>query len=202
MNIKKIAGIVLAAGESNRMGYPKMILPWAKTTVIEQIIIILQKANLNDILVVTGGWKDEVESALGGYQVRTIFNPKFKEGGMISSVQVGIKGLNPEFDAAMITLGDQPYIKLEVVTSILNTYLDTRSLLVVPSYEMRRGHPWLVDKILWREILELGKNYTLRDFLNRNQDLINYVPVNTSTILLDIDTPEDYRNNYPDNKYK
>jgi molybdenum cofactor cytidylyltransferase len=196
-----IAGIVLAAGESKRMDYPKMILPWANTTVIGQIIIILKKSDLNDILVVTGGWRDEVEGALSGFQVRTIYNPNFKEGGMLSSVQAGIEALDSEYDAALITLGDQPFIKLRVVTSILNTYRTSNSVLIVPSYEMRRGHPWLVDRILWGEILELGKDYTLRDFLNMKQGLINYVPVNTNSILLDLDTPEDYQNNLSLNKF-
>lgn len=202
MKNKKIAGIVLAAGESKRMGYPKMILPWADTTVIGQILNILHRADLNDILVITGGWHDEVEKALGGYQVRTVSNLNYKEGGMLSSVQIGIQALDPEYDAALITLGDQPFIKLRVVTSIVKTYRKTRSVLIVPSYEMRRGHPWLVDKILWEEILDLGKDDTLRDFLNINQSLINYVLVNTNSILLDLDTLEDYQNNLPTKKTK
>lgn len=202
MKNKKIAGIVLAAGESKRMGYPKMILPWADTTVIGQILNILHRADLNDILVITGGWHDEVEKALGGYQVRTVSNLNYKEGGMLSSVQIGIQALDPEYDAALITLGDQPFIKLRVVTSIVKTYRKTRSVLIVPSYEMRRGHPWLVDKILWEEILDLGKDDTLRDFLNINQSLINYVLVNTNSILLDLDTLEDYQNNLPMKKTK
>lgn len=197
MQNKKIAAVVLAAGESKRMGHPKMILPWANTTVIEQIIKILLKADLIDILVVTGGWRDEVEKVLGSYQVRTVYNPNYRGGGMLSSAQVGIEAVDPEYDAVLITLGDQPFIKLWVVDSILNTYFTTSGLLIVPSYQMRRGHPWLVDKILWGDILRLGSAHTLRDYLNMNQKIINYVQVNTNSILLDLDTPIDYQKYLP-----
>lgn len=200
MKIKNIAGIVLAAGESKRMGGPKMILPWANNTVIGQIIKILKKAGLNDILVVTGGWREEVKRVLVNYQVRSVYNPNYKDGGMVSSVQVGIEALEPGYDAALITLGDQPFIKLDVVTSILNFYRTSSSVLIVPSYEMQRGHPWLVDKSLWGEIHKLGKANTLRDFLNMNQGLINYLQVNSNSILLDLDTPEDYQKNLPANR--
>lgn len=193
----KVGGIVLAAGESVRMGQPKMILPWGEKTVIGQVISILSKAHLDEIIVVTGGWREEVESALENYQIKTVYNSKFKEGGMLSSVKMGIKRLNYAIDAALITLGDQPHIKIDVVKIILETYFKTRSMLVVPSYRMRRGHPWLVDKKLWNEIFKLGSNQLLRNFLSQNQDLIYYVPVETNSILLDLDTPKDYSKNRP-----
>lgn len=193
----RISGIVVAAGESVRMGQPKMVLPWGSTTVIGKVVSILQQVHLDEIIVVTGGWRKEVENALRDYCVRTIYNSEYLEGEMLSSVKKGIEGLSDSSDAALITLGDMPYIKFEVVRSILETYISSRSMLVVPSYQMRRGHPWLVANKLWEEILELKKFHSLRYFLNKNQNLIKYVSVNTNSIILDLDTPTDYASNKP-----
>jgi molybdenum cofactor cytidylyltransferase len=189
---KKIGAIVLAAGESKRMGRPKLVLPWEESTVIGHIIHVLEQVDLDEILVVTGGSSKLVENALSGYQVRTILNPAYREGEMLSSVKVGLNNLGSEIEAALITLGDQPSIQLKVVKLIIKFYRSSGSSLVVPSYEMRRGHPWLVDKKLWSEILKLDYRFTLRDFLNANQGNINYIGVDTNSILLDIDTPDDY----------
>ena len=73
----RVGAVVLAAGRSRRMGRPKMILPWGETTVIGQVVNVLLAAGVDDLLVVTGGAREDVESALVDMPVRTIFNPDF-----------------------------------------------------------------------------------------------------------------------------
>jgi molybdenum cofactor cytidylyltransferase len=191
-NKPEVAAIVLAAGASSRMGQPKHVLPWGKSTIIGQIIYVLSQANLDEILVVVGETKDIIESALRDYTIRVVVNTSSVKGEMLSSAQAGLRVLSPNIDAALITLGDQPFIQLDVVQLIINTYFHTSCSLVIPSYKMQRGHPWLVDKSLWGEILKLDIRHSLRDFLNANQAKIKYVDVNTDSILLDLDTPSDY----------
>jgi molybdenum cofactor cytidylyltransferase len=93
----------------------------------------------------------------------------------------------------MIGLGDQPQIQEGSVRQIRDIYLQTKSPLVVPSFQMRRGHPWLVARSLWSELLEMRSSQTPRDFLNAHAADIQYVDVDTPSILADLDTPEDYR---------
>jgi molybdenum cofactor cytidylyltransferase len=191
-----IAAIVLAAGLSRRMGRPKMSLPWGDTTVIGQIMGTLSASRLDEIFVVVGGASADVEEAIQNVQVstpvKTLLNPHFAEVEMTYSVQVGLRALGEKFKAAMIVLGDQPQMKVEVVNLILSAYADTESPLVVPSYKKRRGHPWLVARALWPMVIGLKPSQTLRDFLGSQAGQIHYVDVNTPSVLQDIDTPAEY----------
>ncbi len=191
-----ISAIILAAGESRRMGQPKMLMPWGKSTVLQMVISTFQAAGVDDILVVTGGSRREVE-ALIGKSVQTIFNEKYAQGEMLSSVQAGLAVKKMEARAALIGLGDQPQIRAGSVQSILQEYARTNAPLIVPSYQMHRGHPWLVARELWKEILEMKSPDSPRDFLNRHAHEIHYVELNTPTILQDLDTPEDYLKSRP-----
>lgn len=192
-----IAAVVLAAGQSKRMEQPKMVLPWGETTVIGQVIFTLRRAGLDEILVVTGGARPEVESAVQGMAVRTLFNRCFAEGEMTLSLQLGLSSLNESVEAALVVLGDQPQIEGGVARAVITAFQKQRAPLIVPSYQMRRGHPWLAARPLWPEILALQPPVTLRDFLNAHNGQIYYLPVETESILQDLDTPEEYRRRRP-----
>ncbi|MBK9209382.1 MAG: nucleotidyltransferase family protein [Anaerolineales bacterium] len=186
-----ITAIILAAGESKRMGEPKMLMPWGKSTVLQTVISTFQSAGLNDILVVTGGARQQVESLIGK-TVQTIFNDSYDTGEMLSSIQVGLSAKMREASAALICLGDQPQVNERTVRSICDAFLKNKSAIVVPSYEMQRGHPWLVARPLWEDLLEMKAPRTPRDFLKKYARKIHYVNVDTHSILEDLDTPEDY----------
>lgn len=187
-----IAAVVLAAGQSKRMGSPKMILPWGDTTVIGRVIAVLQEAGVAEICVVTGGAHEQVETALEGVGVRMVFNPRFEQDEMAFSLQVGLANLSVRARAALVVLGDQPQIQPQVVCTIMQEYEAQQASLVVPSYQMRRGHPWLIDRALWPEVMALQSPRTLRDVLTALPERILYVPVDTDSVLRDLDTPEDY----------
>jgi molybdenum cofactor cytidylyltransferase len=200
-SIPGISAIILAAGLSTRMGRPKLVLPWGETTVIGQVIATLAQAGLQEIVVVTGGARTEVEAeicrcsfdlAQNNVFVRMVFNPRYAEDAMMLSLQAGLSALGGGVEAALVVLGDQPQIEASVVQELVNTYRNTRIPLLVPSYQMRRGHPWVVDRSLWQDLLSAPSRTTLRDFLNANAAQIHYLPVETISILQDLDTPGDY----------
>jgi molybdenum cofactor cytidylyltransferase len=186
-----ITAIILAAGESKRMGQPKMLLPWSKSTVLQSVIATIQAAGVNDVLVVTGGARNQVE-ALVGRSAQTIFNEKYAEGEMLSSIQVGLTAKMREASAALICLGDQPQIQERSVRRVCDAFSRSKSNIVVPSYQMKRGHPWLVARALWDELLAMKPPQTPHDFLVAHAKKIEYVIVETSTVMEDLDTPEDY----------
>ena len=97
-----------------------------------------------------------------------------------------------EASAALICLGDQPQVEERSVRKICNAFLTSKSKIVVPSYQMQRGHPWLVARPLWDELLTLKSPKTPRDFLRKNARSIQYVIVETQSVIADLDTPEDY----------
>lgn len=191
-----ITALILAAGQSKRMGQPKMSLPWGETTVLERVMATFKAAGADDLLVITGGAREQVEALVGG-SARTVFNPNYAMGEMLSSVQVGLAGLKPGTEAALIGLGDQPQVQERSVRLVLDEYHRSRASIVVPSFRMRRGHPWLVAQPHWSEILDMQSPASLRDFLNNHQDEIRYVGFDNNSILKDMDTPEDYLKSRP-----
>lgn len=202
--MSEIAAVILAAGLSRRMGQPKMALPWGDTTVIGQVVRVLAEVGARPLVVVTGGAAELVGAALvaalgkTGTATRaaptttTVFNPDFANGEMLASLQVGIRALPDSVEACLVALGDQPQIEVGVVKTILETYLQTGGTLWAPSFHMRRGHPWLIQRALWPDLLSMTSPATVRDFLNRHSAAIQYVAVDRDSILQDLDTPEDY----------
>lgn len=187
-----VAAVILAAGMSKRMGEPKMILPWGNTTVIGQVVQILQEAGITEIVIVTGSDRKMVEEALKDLGVKTVFNEKYQEDHMLLSLNTGIRQLSKETKAALVVLGDQPQILAEVVRSLISHYCINKSRLTVPSYKNRRGHPWLIDRALWLELLLQSPPLTLRQWLQSHSSEIDYLEVHTDSILKDLDTPVDY----------
>lgn len=188
-----ISALILAAGQSKRMGQPKMLLPWGPTTVLGRVISTFQQAGIDDIVVVVGGAREEVEKIVHEGGARSVFNAEFANGEMLTSMQRGIEAQLPHAQATLIALGDQPQIQEGTVRSICARFESHKSRLIVPSFQMRRGHPWLVEKSLWKEILEMDLQKSPRDFLNQHVEEIDYVQVQTSSILADIDTLEEYQ---------
>jgi molybdenum cofactor cytidylyltransferase len=159
---------------------------------LTHVISVFQDAGVEDILVVTGGAREQVESLVAGTGVRTVHNKKYFSGEMLSSLQCGIQALRRQTEAILIGLGDQPQVQEGSVWRVCEAFRESMSNLVVPSYQMRRGHPWLAAHPLWDELLKLKAPMSPRDFLNVHQAEIQYVNVDDPGILADLDTPEDY----------
>ena len=197
MPAERIAAVVLAAGRSSRMGQSKLVLPWGKTTVIGQVVVTLAQAGVDEIVVVTGGGHKQVEDALVGLPARAVYNPEYTQDYMILTLQAGLRSLSVEAGAVLIALGDQPQMDVVVARQVIQLYRDQRAALVVPSYQMRRGHPWLAARALWDDLLTLRPPETTRDFLNAHAADIQYLVVETDAILRDLDTPQDYARDRP-----
>ena len=197
---KAISAVLLAAGQSLRMGRPKLVLPWRDTTVLGQVVATFANAGIEDILVVTGGARDQIEESVKKlaktYPVRAVYNPDYVHGEMVSSIQAGLAGLGSGVLAALIGLGDQPQIREETVRRICTAFFKTECPLIFPSFQGRRGHPWLAARSIWPEILALPSSTTPRYFLNANSGKIAYVQADASA-LKDLDTPEEYENQRP-----
>jgi molybdenum cofactor cytidylyltransferase len=137
--------------------------------------------------------------ALGDAPAKLVHNRDYLQGEMLSSFQCGVRhllsgqaGASERYLGTLLALGDQPHIPMDVIQSVIEQARQTPGRIVIPSFEMRRGHPFYLPFDLWSELLDLGANETLRTLLQRHQNLITYVNVTTDAILRDIDTPADY----------
>jgi molybdenum cofactor cytidylyltransferase len=187
-----ITAIVLAAGLSTRMGRPKPLLPWGQHTVIEHILSVLLDCPVEEILVITGHEREAVEKRLAGWPARAVFNPQYAAGEMLSSIQSGLRAAAREASAALIVLGDQPALEQAVVEQVVSAYGQGAGSLIFPSYQRRRGHPLLVGRRHWPDIVALGEGQSLRELFRGIDHGIFHVEVTTSGVLRDMDTPADY----------
>jgi molybdenum cofactor cytidylyltransferase len=187
---KRIGAVVLAAGLSSRMRSPKLLLPWGTKTVIEQVVSVVLNAGVSQVVVVTGKWHTEIDGLLTGLPVQVLFNSGYEQGEMIDSMLFGLDALDDEVEKSLIVLGDQPQIRGDVIKRMFQLLETDETIdLLVPSYQMRRGHPWLVGRRLWPELRTAS---TPRQFLHNHADKIVYLEVEDDGVLQDLDTPEDY----------
>lgn len=187
------AAVVLAAGLSKRMGRFKLLLPWGERTVIGQVVAVLQSARVPQIVVVTGHRAGEIEMALSATGVHLAFNPDYASAEMLGSVRAGLRAVGGRVEAALLCLGDQPQIEIATVQAVLAAGERAGwGRIVIPSYQMRSGHPILLPAWLWPEIIACAS--TLRDVMAAHRDQTHYLVVDTPTVLADLDTPHDYAN--------
>jgi molybdenum cofactor cytidylyltransferase len=159
---------------------------------------VLLAAGVDPVVVVCGAGEEGIRSALEGFPVKITRNPNYLQGDMLVSLQRGLEVIPEAVEAILVALGDQPQVEKRIIEQVIGRYQENGSALVVPSFGMRRGHPWLMGKQYWAEVLRMGGDLSLRDFLGSHADEIDYVAVESGSILKDLDTPEAYNAEKPD----
>lgn len=186
-----ICAIVLAAGESRRMGVQKLLLPFGSTTVIGHIVDQLLRSVVDQVIVVVGHEPNRMTEELADRPVEIVTNPNYKTG-MLSSVRCGLRVLPQQAEAVLVALGDQPAISSELVHEMVEAFRTTDKSILVPVYAGRRGHPLLFAKHYRDEILTSFDDVGLRGLLRAHPDDVFELKVSTPTVLSDMDCPEDY----------
>lgn len=193
--------LILAAGKSTRMGTYKLNLPWYDTTVFGSVIRNLRDGGISRFFIVCSSNRKPVEpSNLSGVKLDWIENPKADTEEMLVSIQAGLNAIPSDVEYVFICLGDQPTINPQVIGALIDE-LSPERLLIIPSYRMRRGHPWVVKRDLWPEITRLDKNNTVRTFIDSCADKIHYVSFDMKRPD-DMDTPDDYQKLLKETGYK
>ena len=149
-----IWAVVLAAGESRRMGTQKLLLPFGDTTVVAAVVRTAQASRVGRTLVVLGADRDAVRLELEPRGVEFAVNEDYPLG-MLSSVQAGFRALPADAEAAVVMLGDQPFLPSRVVDTVIGAYEEGGQGIVIPAFQGRRGHPVLIDLKYRDEVLAL-----------------------------------------------
>ncbi len=189
---KKVWCLILAAGESTRMKQQKLLMPWNGKTVVEATVERALASNADEVLVVTGSHRSEIESLLKPSGVKIVVNESYQDG-MLSSVLCGIKTIPSAVDAVLVMLGDQPMIQTSVINRIIETYQKEGAKIILPVWKEKRGHPVLFDLQFREEMFGLKGNPGLRELLQRYPNDVKELEVDTSEIVEDLDTQEDYQ---------
>ncbi len=191
---RRVAGVVLAAGSSTRMSgdTPKQLLPWHDKTVVEQVVETLSTCPFSPLLVVVGHHAEQIKLLLASTGARSVYNPDYETGEMLSSLQVAIRHLDPTVSGCLVFVVDQPWVHGDLVERMLENYAGTPASLLAPAFQGRRGHPVLIDRRHWSELLDLEPGLAPRHLLERHSDDLHLISVDTDSILDDMDTLEVY----------
>ena len=185
-------GVILAAGTSSRMGRDKALLPWLGTTFLESAMQVFADTEL--IIVVAGANAERLSPVVDAAGASLVLNPH-PERGQFSSLRIGLQEvLNRGRDAAMVTLVDRPAPERETVRTLKEAFLDSLPDMwaVVPEFEGRHGHPFLVGREMMEAFLRAPADSTARDVEHANQQRIRYLEVGDPLVVWNVDTPEDY----------
>lgn len=189
---KNISAIILAAGYSFRMGDFKPLLQLGPYRAIEHAVRCFQQAGIGDVRVVVGFRADEVVEAVKPLGVRVVFNPDFAQG-MYTSIQAGIRTLEPCVQAFFMLPVDIPLVTHTTVEKILDCGSPDQHGVIYPVFNGQRGHPPLITTRYRDEILGGGHQDGLRGILALHEQEAYDLEVEDETVLLDMDTQEDYR---------
>jgi molybdenum cofactor cytidylyltransferase len=190
-----INAIILAAGESKRMGEPKPLLRFKDKTFLEQIISVLKLSDADRITVVLGADAETVKKSVDLSGLSVVINTDYHRG-QLSSLIAAINDTPKETEAILVCLADAPFLTSNIVNDIIRKFRETDNPIIVPVFNERRGHPTLFSRALFTELLNAPEQEGARYVLYSNEDRVLELKTNESTILISIDTAADYRSHF------
>ncbi|MGH2628165.1 MAG: nucleotidyltransferase family protein, partial [Anaerolineales bacterium] len=183
----RIAGVVLAAGGSSRLGRPKQLVPWRGRALVRHAAQTALDAGLTPVAVVTGAGATAVGDELGGQAVEIVYNPRW-EAGQSTSVRAGVEAVSGRVEGVCFLLADMPRVPPDLIQRELDTYRRTLCPIVAPWAGGRWANPVLFDRAVFEDLLSLRGDRGGRALFDRYPVLrIEW----DESILLDIDTPGD-----------
>ena len=185
-----IAGIVLAAGLSRRMGRPKLLLDWGGKPVIRRAVEQVRAGGVDEVVVVLGREAQGIREALSGLPVRFVENPE-PEAGQASSIAYGVSALGPAASATLIALGDQPALPPDVIPRLLQTFRETGKAVVAPVYRGAQGNPVLFASAVFPELRGLTGDRGARSVVEKDPSRVALASFDLP-MPADLDTFEDY----------
>lgn len=188
----EVVAVILAAGASTRMGRPKMLLPFGDTTVIETVTNSVTAARVSHTVIVLGYDWQRIYTHVEHLPAEVIVNPR-PDLGMSSSAQWAVAQMNQQVDGILFVLGDQPFIPTVVHDAVIDAFMYHPDSIIVPTFGGKRGHPVLFSARFREEILALPTDKGLNSLLHQHPEVVHEVPVDTDTILLQMNTPEEYQ---------
>ena len=190
--MKSVAGIILAAGKSERMGRPKALLPYQGSCFLRHVLTEAADSNLTDVKVVLGHHAEAILQALSEVRPRTLFNPDYEQG-QLSSLKCALKQLDlTGLTGFMVFLIDHPMIHRGLVDQLIEAFSQNEALIVIPSFQHRRGHPVIFAVELFDELLAAPLDQGAASVVRKHQHEILHLEVDEPGVLVDVDTPEAY----------
>jgi molybdenum cofactor cytidylyltransferase len=186
-----VSAILLAAGESKRMGKPKLLLPIGNDTILGKTIDNVLSSRVDEVIVVLGAEAQEIKKAIAGKPVKVVFNPDYRQG-MSTSLITGLKQLSTRAQRVMVALCDQPFIEKKTYNRLIEESLDSGKGIIVPTYKAKRGNPIIFSINYKDELMGLEGDVGGKEILRRHPDDVLEVAVDSESIYINLNTMDDY----------
>ena len=186
-----ISAIILAAGQSKRMGEPKLLLPWGEATILERVIDNVLGSGVDEVVVILGHKSDELAARIAGRPVKTVTNSNY-QGGMSTSLICGLDSVGSGCTGVMVLLGDQPSIPSDLMENLLTVFSWGQRGIVLPEHKGSRGHPVIFDMKYRDELMGLKGDVGAKGVIEAHPDDVLEVEVEDDMVLRDINDPRDY----------
>lgn len=192
MRPNKVTAVILAAGKSSRMGQIKQLLPFDNKVLLQHVIDSVQLSIVNTALLILGFQSEEIKRSIDPKGLKIIKNNQYLNG-MSSSIKSGLSSLSKDCEAVIFILGDQPLVSVELLNKMVDFYSSSKPDILIPTYKNKRGNPVLFSRSMFPELEKLQGDTGGRELFQSHSQLIQYLEVEDSNILLDVDTPADYQ---------
>jgi molybdenum cofactor cytidylyltransferase len=184
-----IAAIILAAGESRRMGSPKALVPLRGLTFVEHLVAATRHPRVGLTRIVLGAGASDIRPRLHADASTIVVNHEW-EKGPLSSIQAGLRSLEgTEVEGALICPVDHPLVTLHLVSSMIEAFDATNSAIILPTYHGRRGHPVLFSSTLFSELMAAPMETGARTVVRAHANDIASVPTEEEGVILNLDDP-------------
>ena len=185
-----IAGVVLAAGLSRRMGQAKLLMPVGGRAIVRYAVESVLAGGVDSVWVVTGPDVEPIAAALSGLEVQIVVNPAPEEG-QASSLRAGVAALPASVEAVLIALGDQPALAPSIIPALLAARRTSAKLIVAPRYRDGQGNPVLFRREIFPELLRLTGDQGARPIIQKEPARVEWVELDLP-MPPDVDTQDDY----------
>ena len=187
-----ISAILLAAGQSKRMGALKQLMPFGQSTIVEQAVGNLLGSAVVEVIVVVGYKAEDVIKAIAAKPIRMVINPDYEQG-MSTSIIAGLNLVHGGVQGVMLAMGDQPLVNSKTINGLIDEFCNHDKGIAVPTYQGRRGHP-IIFAIKYKEqLLKLKGDVGGRQIMKDHPDDVLEVAVDSESIVADFDTTDDYQ---------
>jgi molybdenum cofactor cytidylyltransferase len=191
ISLLSITPIILAAGDSTRMGYPKALLPLGCETFLTRILETVRKVGLAESTIVLGRAATAILPRIQDCPGRILINPD-PDRGQLSSIQLGLSSVPPDALGAMIWPVDQPAVSEGLVRGLVQLFIQSEPRIVFPRFGQKRGHPAVFHRDLFQEFMETPLEEGPKNILARHARETAEILTEEPGVVEDIDTPAEY----------
>jgi molybdenum cofactor cytidylyltransferase len=188
----RVAGVILAAGRSTRLGRPKQLLDLDGEPLLRHTIRNAVGSRLDEVVVVLGAKAAEIDGAVGYLGQRTVVNPSYEEG-QSTSMRLGLESIHPDSEAVLFLLGDQPGVRPALIDALIARYHDSGAVIVQGRFKGKPGNPVLIARPLFPKLAEIEGDEGARSVVAAHRNEVSFVDLPEISVPQDVDTDEDYQ---------